>query len=94
MGDEFDADGPSGSRSSCTGPGRSPGVDVIKDFVYVFSNRTHGPARRVPVDRRGGVVPPAPVGINVRALQRRRRDRLGGPLWVNTRGTGTAAAGR
>ena len=53
MGDEFDADGPVRLKVLVHGTRPIARVDVIKDFVYVYSTEPNGAARRVRVDRRG-----------------------------------------
>ena len=59
MGDEFDADGPVRLKVLVHGTGPIKRVDIIKDFVYVYSTEPeHGP-RRVRVDRRGAAARPA-----------------------------------
>ena len=78
MGDEFDADGPVRLKVLVHGTRPIARVDVIKDFVYVFSTEPQGPTRRVPVDRRGE--PPAGAELVLRPRHPgRRRARLGEP---------------
>ena len=59
MGDEFDADGPVRLKVMAHGTRPIARVDIIKDFVYVYSTEPEADARRVRVDRRGAAGPPA-----------------------------------
>ena len=93
MGDEFDADGPVRLKVLVHGTRPIARVDVIKDFVYVLLDRAQGPARRVPVDRRGEAAPPGLSWYYVRAIQDDGELAWGSPIWVNFRRAGNAAGG-
>ena len=67
-------------------------VDVIKDFVYVFSTEPKG-AR---VEFQWTDEEQRPAGVSwyyVRAIQDDGELAWGSPIWVNSRGAGNAAAG-
>jgi hypothetical protein len=90
MGDEFDADGPVRLKVLVHGTRPIARVDVIKDFVYVFSTEPKGP--RVEFQWTDEETrPPGTSWYYVRAVQDDGEIAWGSPLWVNTRGV---AAGR
>ncbi len=80
MGDEFDADGPVRLKVLVHGTRPIAQIDIIKDFVYVYSTEPNGPARRVRVDRRGEGPPGRPELVLRPRHPGRRRARLGEPV--------------
>jgi hypothetical protein len=89
MGDEFDADGPVRLKVLVHGTRPIARVDVIKDFVYVFSTEPKGPR----VEFQWTDEESRPPGVSwyyVRAIQDDGEIAWGSPLWVNTR-VGNAA---
>jgi hypothetical protein len=92
MGDEFDANGPVKLKVLVHGTRPLARVDVIKDFVYVFSTEPKGP--RVEFEWTDEESRPAGASwYYVRAIQDDGELAWGSPIWVNARGTGNAAAG-
>ena len=94
MGDEFDADGPVRLKVLVHGTRPIARVDVIKDFVYVYSTEPNGPSASRssgPTRRR------RPAGLSwyyVRAIQDDGELAWGSPIWVNFRRAGNAAGGQ
>jgi len=90
MGDEFDADGPVRIKVLAHGTRPIARVDIIKDFVYVYSTT---PGReRVEFDwldeeKRG----PGLSWYYVRAIQDDGEIAWGSPFWVRTRAGGGAS---
>ena len=92
MGDEFDADGPVKLKVLVHGTRPIARVDVIKDFVYVFSTEPKGPR----VEFQWTDEETRPSGTSwyyVRAIQDDGELAWGSPIWVNTR-RGSNAAGQ
>jgi hypothetical protein len=92
MGDEFDADGPVRLKVLVHGTRPLARVDVIKDFVYVFSTEPKGPR----VEFQWTDEEKRPAGTSwyyVRAIQDDGELAWGSPIWVNSRSAASAAAG-
>jgi hypothetical protein len=92
MGDEFDADGPVRLKVLVHGTRPLARVDVIKDFVYVFSTEPKGPR----VEFQWTDEEKRPAGTSwyyVRAIQDDGELAWGSPIWVNNRSAASAAAG-
>jgi hypothetical protein len=89
MGDEFDAQGPLTLKVSAHGTGLIKKVDIVKDFVYVYS--TEPKSDRVSftwTDMERG----RPAGLSwyyVRVEQEDGELAWGSPMWVHTPGTNT-----
>jgi hypothetical protein len=84
MGDEFVADGPVKLKVLVHGTRPLARVDVIKDFVYVFSTEPKGPR----VEFQWTDEETRPPGVSwyyVRALQDDGEIAWGSPIWVNNR---------
>ena len=82
MGDEFRADGPVRIKVHAIGTRPIARVDVIKDFIYVFSTEPSGAEVAVRVDRRGEAAP----GLSwyyVRVQQDDGQLAWGSPIWVH-----------
>jgi hypothetical protein len=93
MGDEFDADGPVRLKVLVHGTRPLARVDVIKDFVYVFSTEPKGP--RVEFQWTDDEKRPAGTSwYYVRAIQDDGELAWGSPIWVNNRTAGSAAGGQ
>jgi hypothetical protein len=93
MGDEFDADGPVRLKVLVHGTRPLARVDVIKDFVYVFSTEPKGPR----VEFQWTDEEKRPAGTSwyyIRAIQDDGELAWGSPIWVNNRTAGTAAGGQ
>ena len=93
MGDEFDADGPVRLKVLVHGTRPVARVDVIKDFVYVFSTEPKGPR----VEFQWTDEESRPAGTSwyyVRAIQDDGELAWGSPIWVNNRRAGNAAGGQ
>jgi hypothetical protein len=93
MGDEFDADGPVRLKVLVHGTRPLARVDVIKDFVYVFSTEPKGPR----VEFQWTDEEKRPAGTSwyyVRAIQDDGELAWGSPIWVNNRTAAGAAAGQ
>ncbi len=89
MGDEFTADGPVRLKVMAHGTAPIARVDVIKDFVYVYS--TEPKTARVEFEwldeeKRG----PGLSWYYVRVLQEDGEIAWGSPIWVRTTGAGGA----
>ena len=78
MGDEFRAEGPVRIKVHAIGTRPIARVDVIKDFIYVFSTEPSGAEVRVRVDRRGAAAAGAEL-VLCPGPARRRPARLGEP---------------
>jgi hypothetical protein len=93
MGDEFDADGPVRLKVLVHGTRPLARVDVIKDFVYVFSTEPKGSR----VEFQWTDEESRPAGTSwyyVRAIQDDGELAWGSPIWVNSRRAGNAAGGQ
>jgi hypothetical protein len=81
MGDEFAADGPVTLTIRAHGTGPIARVDVIKDFVHVYSTEPHAPRVEfswTDEERR----PPGLSWYYVRVLQEDGALAWGSPMWV------------
>ena len=83
MGDEFNADGPVQLKVLVHGTGPIARVDIIKDFVYVYSTEPKTAAGRVRVDRRREARPAGLSWYYVRAIQDDGELAWGSPIWVH-----------
>jgi hypothetical protein len=84
MGDEFDADGPVRLKVLAHGTAPIARIDVIKDFVYVYSTEPH----RARVEFSWTDEERRPPGLSwyyVRVLQEDGEIAWGSPLWVHHR---------
>jgi hypothetical protein len=85
MGDEFTADGPVTLTIRAHGTAPIARVDVIKDFVYVYSAEPHAPRVEfswTDEERR----PPGLSWYYVRVLQEDGQIAWGSPMWITRRG--------